>query len=234
MSIPAPFLSQSTATATGNIYRPLPTLKDFKHWNEPRNGFCALVTSGVLLEASVLTCMYPQLLSGDPLLQAVATHLVTNAQLQWMALLAWMTTFFYRLEDDGHLSKSEAWDVVAQSARALFDELCTVRAAAQDATSMTEDDDISSANVIWAVMQTHRLLDKMHAQAWDGHHSIQAVLAMHVLRNGACQPEIACLKASVATLIQMVDRLDSKVSRLPGGGGATTGGGQRSGGVAGH
>ena len=82
-------------------------------------------------------------------------HLVTNAQLQWTGMSAWMSTFYYRLKDDGHLNESGAWDVVAQSMRALFDELRTVRAAAQDATSMTEDEDISSANVIWAVMQTH-------------------------------------------------------------------------------
>ena len=49
----------------------------------------------------------------------------------------------------------------------------------------------------------------MNAQAWDGHHSIQAVLAMHVLRNGARQSEIASLKTSVATVVQTVDRLDS-------------------------
>ncbi len=126
--------------------------------------------------------------------------------------------------------------MVSQSIQALFDELWTVYAAAQDATSMKEDDEISSANVIWAVMQTHRLLDEMNAQAWDGHHSIQAVvLAMHVLRNGARQSEITGLKATMATVTQTLDCLDSCVNCLPGGERASgrTGSGRSGGGSGG-
>ncbi len=129
--------------------------------------------------------MFPQLLARDPKLQAVETHLVTNAQLQWTAMAAWIGTFYYCLKDDGNLGATEAWELVSQSVRALCDQLQTIRAAAQDSTSMTDDLGISSATVIWAILQTHRLLDEMMAQAWDGHHSIQAVLAMHVLCNGA-------------------------------------------------
>ncbi len=158
MTMPAAFLKNDGILCG---LQALPAIKYFAQWNEPRSGFNACVTAAVNLEASSLNMIHHL----DAELLAVLKHLVTNACPVTLDILVSMGWYFLPLTQRRWQFErlSEAWEIVSQSVRALFDQLQTICATAQDSVSMTDDTTISCANVAWAIYQTHRVLDEMMA-----------------------------------------------------------------------
>jgi hypothetical protein len=73
---------------------------------------------------------------------------------------------------------------------------------------------IGDGNMLWAILQTHRLFDEMMALQWDGHPAVQSVLSMHVIRKRVTPEAFATLEGKNKALTSKVDGLESRLAKL--------------------
>jgi hypothetical protein len=216
IQMPGPFLHKRSATGTGSSAAvPLPTIKTFDDWNTVHTGFNHQLQRAVTTEVAGLRRMMGSTISRkDFELTALATHLLTQAQIQWASMATWITDFYHRLVGEGGLTAKESWLIVGTSVQAIFSLIHRTRAAGHDAIVSSGDKSVKAAHFIWATMQTHRLLQEVHLQNWDAHHCVQAVLSMHVVRNRVTPAAFDSLGSKLESLTRMVDKLDSRLATL--------------------
>ena len=143
----------------------------------------------------------------------MATHLVAQAQLPWISLSSWMSDFYQRLGQDDGLSSLECWDDVSVSVRALFAQIRSIRAGSQDGVQV-EDRAVADGNMLWAILQTHRLVEEMMALQWDGHPAVQSVLSLHVFRRSVTPEAFSELTSKVKALTSKVDGLETRLENV--------------------
>jgi hypothetical protein len=100
IQMPGPFLSKkgNSAGFGSSATAPLPTVKTFDEWNTVQTGFNHQLQRAVTTEVSGLRRMLATTISRQDFeLLGLATHLLTQAQIQWASMSTWITDFYYRL-----------------------------------------------------------------------------------------------------------------------------------------
>jgi hypothetical protein len=217
IQMPGPFLSKkgNAAGFGSSATAPLPTVKTFDEWNTVQTGFNHQLQRAVTTEVSGLRRMLATTISRQDFeLLGLATHLLTQAQIQWASMSTWITDFYYRLVGESGLTAKESWLIVGSSVHAIFSLIHRTRAAGHDSIISAMDKSVKAAHFIWATMQTHRLFSEINNRNWDAHHCVQAVLSMHVVRNRITPSAFDALAVKLDTLTRLVDKLDGRISTL--------------------
>mmetsp|Transcript_24659 Transcript_24659/g.35382 ORF Transcript_24659/g.35382 Transcript_24659/m.35382 type:complete len:538 (+) Transcript_24659:814-2427(+) len=133
-------------------------------------------------------------------------------------------------------SRIDAWALVCQSIRRIFEEIHSERVYGRHVKST--DDDVTAAKYLWAVLKAHKVMQEFSTRDFTKHPSISAVVARHLAMNHMKPDEDKKLEAqvrhcetSLKDLARRFDTLDSRVTnklgKLDGGGGGGGGKGGR-------
>ena len=215
IQMPGPFLTGKSTGSGSSALVPLPTVKTFDDWNTVQTGFNPQLQRAVTTEVASLRRMMATMISKqDHELAGLATHMLTQAQIQWSSMATWITDFYHRLVGDGGVTAKESWLIVGTSVQSIFAFIHRTRAAGHNAIISSGDKSIKAAHLLWAAMQTHRLFTEIHLSNWDAHHCVQAVLSMHVVRHRITPTAFDSLSAKVDALSRTLDKLDGRLSTV--------------------
>ena len=132
-------------------------------------------------------------------------------------------------------SKVDAWALVCQSLRRIFDEIHAERVYGRHVKS--NDVETTAAKYVWAVLKAHKIQSQFDKHNFSGHPSISAVVARHLASNHfkpsddtkGISSQIKKCESSVSDLARKLDSLESKVNNKLGKGVVGEGGGGRPG-----
>mmetsp|Transcript_9724 Transcript_9724/g.14059 ORF Transcript_9724/g.14059 Transcript_9724/m.14059 type:complete len:291 (+) Transcript_9724:575-1447(+) len=118
-------------------------------------------------------------------------------------------------------TKLEAWELVCQSIRRIFEDIHQVRVLGRDVKA--DDSTMTATQYAWAAFKAHEVMADYSKMGFDKHPSISAVVSRHLASNhsrndagvaAALTAKVTKLESSVTSLMRRFDTLESKVSAL--------------------
>jgi glycyl-tRNA synthetase beta subunit len=111
------------------------------------------------------------------------------------------------------LGKREAWLIVCQIVRKIFEDLQSARISARSARDR-RDIDFSTASFIYATLKCHGIMADYVKHQFHDHPAVSAVITRHLASNFV-KPEVSGSgEKKVAALSSKVDALEAKVQLL--------------------
>jgi hypothetical protein len=132
-------------------------------------------------------------------------------------------------------SKVDAWALVCQSLRRIFDEIHAERVYGRHVKS--NDVETTAAKYVWAVLKAHKVQAQFDKHNFSGHPSISAVVARHLASNHfkpsddskGLNSQLKKCESTVSDVSRRLDSLESKVNNKLGKAVGAEGGGGRPG-----
>lgn len=142
----------------------------------------------------------------------LAIDCVTHSKRFVIDLITFMSTEYAVWQQRG-LGKREAWLIVCQIVRKIFEDLQSARISARSARDR-RDIDFSTASFIYATLKCHGIMADYVKHQFHDHPAVSAVITRHLASNFV-KPEVSGSgEKKVAALSSKVDALEAKVQLL--------------------
>jgi len=118
-------------------------------------------------------------------------------------------------------TKLEAWGLVCQSIRRIFEDIHMVRVLGRDVKA--DDSTLTATQYAWAAFKAHEVMAEYSRMGFDKHPSISAVVSRHLASNhtrtdgagvAALTTKVTKLETSVTGITRRLDTMESKFNAL--------------------
>lgn len=110
----------------------------------------------------------------------------------------------------------DAWELASHCVKRIFEELRRIRATAANA-SVEADPVMKCAKDLWAVLQSHQLMQEYVDRGFRDHRSIFPVINYHLFNTSVSRAAFDKHKQAVVKLetrCNLIDSLQAKVAKL--------------------
>jgi hypothetical protein len=132
-------------------------------------------------------------------------------------LISFMSQEYATWQQRG-FSKKDAWQIVSQIVRRIFDDLQSARISAHNVQDF-DDPDFTTASFIYAALQCHDIMESYVKHQFHAHPHVSSVITCHLAANfvkpdATQEAKQTSLDAKVKALAVKVDSHESKIKLL--------------------
>jgi hypothetical protein len=195
----------------------LPAISNGDKWNNGSTGIHHQLMRNMNDVSYQLDSSIKKVLKDHPEARQLAIDCVTAAKRFVIDLIAFMSQEYSTWQTRG-FSKKDAWLIVCQIIRRIFEDLQSARISARNAHDF-DDMDFTTATFIYATLRCHDVMEGYVKHQFHAHPHVSSVITRHLAANFV-KPEhsqdskVATLETKVKTLGTKVDSVVSKVELL--------------------
>jgi len=192
----------------------LPAISTGDKWNNGSTGIHHQLMRNMNDVSYKLNSSIRKVLKDHPEARQLATDCVTSAKRFVIDLIAFMSQEYSTWQQRG-FSKKDAWLVVSQIVRRIFEDLQSARISARNAQDF-DDTDFTTATFLYATLRCHEVMEGYVRHRFHAHPHVSSVITRHLAANfvkpdSSSDAKISTLESKVKTF---GTKLDSYVSKL--------------------
>jgi hypothetical protein len=187
----------------------LPAITKGDKWNNGSTGVHHQLMRNMNDVSYQLDSSIKKVLKDHPEGRQLAIDCVTASKRFVIDLIAFMSQEYSTWQQRG-FSKKDAWQIVCQIVRRIFEDLQSARISARNSQDL-EDADFTTATFLYATLRCHGIMEGIVRHQFHAHPHVASVITRHLAANFV-KPED--LEAKMTALATKVDSLYSKVDLL--------------------
>ena len=211
ISIPS-CLSSTTGTLTSGT-KPLPSIPTRESWSNPVAGRQMEIEREIYNERRVVEDRIEFLAGMSPHGAEVCRLMLIKAINHWIATSQFIDSFFHMCNLTYNLGEQDAHYLATAMMRQVFVALRRQRVAAQDLIN-SGDKEMIFVRTMWALLQSHAMMDEFVAKKISGHHEMTDVVYAFVLGNRVSSSDVKKTQESAAQAQALVQYVDKDLSRV--------------------
>ena len=147
--------------------------------------------------------------SGEP--ADFVRHLVGQIRVQWSAIQTFFNDSYIKLTGQAHFSSKGAWILIGRYGAAMFEAMNKHRHAAQMLSNPKTLN--SKVTLVWAVLQSHRVLNDFIRIQFDAHPAIVKEMSFFTLMERVDPSDVRKLEAEVEKLQTEASSLKKEMAK---------------------
>jgi hypothetical protein len=195
----------------------LPAIANGDKWNNGSTGIHHQLMRNMNDVSYQLDSSIKKVLKDHPEGRQLAIDCVTASKRFVIDLIAFMSQEYATWQQRG-FSKKEAWRIVCQIIRRIFEDLQSARISARNRQDL-EDADFTTASFLYATLRCHGVMEGYVRHQFHAHPHVASVITRHLAANfvkpeDTKESKIAALEAKVSGLASTVDSNTSKLNAM--------------------
>ena len=195
----------------------LPGVASGEKWVHPTTGVHAQVMRKMNDISYQFDTNIRQVYRDHPEARKLATDCVTSAKRFIIDFFTFVSTE-YQLWQQRGFSKKDAWDIVCQIIRRIFEELETSRISARHSRDKNNMD-ATTTSIIMATLRCHDVQLKYVMHSFSEHPAVSSVITRHLAANfikpdAAPDSKLSDVEKKIRGLSTKVDQLDSRILKV--------------------
>jgi len=188
----------------------LPGISTGDKWNTGSTGLAHQLMRNMNDVSYQLDSSIKKIFKDYPEAQQMAIDCVTASKRFVIDLIAFMSQEYATWQQRGFIKK-DAWLIVSQIVRRIFEDLQSARISARNMHDM-EDVDFITSSFIYATLKCHEVMETYVKHQFHAHPHVSSVITRHLAANFV-KPE-SSLEAKVKALATKVDSHKSKIKLM--------------------
>jgi uncharacterized protein YoxC len=195
----------------------LPAIANGDKWNNGSTGIHYQLMRNMNDVSYQLDSSIKKVLKDHPEGRQLAIDCVTASKRFVIDLIAFMSQEYATWQQRG-FSKKDAWRIVCQIVRRIFEDMQSARISARNSQDL-EDADFTTASFLYATLRCHGVMEGYVRHQFHAHPHVASVITRHLAANFV-KPEdtkdskFAALEAKVMALSSTIDSTTSKVNLM--------------------
>jgi len=195
----------------------LPAIAHGDKWNNSSTGIHHQLMRNMNDVSYQLDSSIKKVLKDHPEGRQLAIDCVTASKRFVIDLIAFMSQEYSTWQQRG-FSKKDAWKIVCQIVRRIFEDLQLARISAHNCQDL-EDADFTTASFLYATLRCHGVMDGYVRHQFHTHPHVASVITRHLSANfvkpeDTKESKVAALDAKVTALASTIDSNTSKLNTL--------------------
>jgi hypothetical protein len=191
----------------------LPAISSGDKWNNGSTGVHHQLMRNMNDVSYQLDSSIKKVLKEYPEARQLAIDCVTASKRFVIDLISFMSQEYSTWQQRG-FSKKDAWQIVSQIVRCIFEDLQSSRISARNAQDF-DDTDFTTASFIYATLKCHDVMEVYVKHQFHSHPHVSSVITRHLAANfikpdASQEAKHSTLEAKVKALSTKVDSHESK------------------------
>jgi hypothetical protein len=190
----------------------LPAITKGDKWNNGSTGLHHQLMRNMNDVSYQLDSSIKKVLKDHPEARQLAIDCVTSSKRFVIDLIAFMSQEYATWQQRG-FSKKDAWQIVCQIVRQIFEDLQSARISARNSQDL-EDTDFTTASFMYATLRCHGVMEGYVRHQFHAHPHVASVITRHLAANFVKTDDSTALEAKVTALATKLDSISGKVEKL--------------------
>jgi uncharacterized protein YoxC len=190
----------------------LPAITKGDKWNNGSTGLHHQLMRNMNDVSYQLDSSIKKVLKDHPDARQLAIDCVTASKCFVIDLIAFMSQEYATWQQRG-FSKKDAWQIVCQIVRRIFEDLQSARISARNSQDL-DDADFTTASFMYATLKCHGVMEGYVRHQFHAHPHVASVITRHLAANFVKSDASTSLDATVTALASKIDSISGKVEKL--------------------